>query len=64
MEGGTAGRLPIGRNLNQLARAASQGVSIHGHGSGDVIEALRAVVNEAHRARCAVIAANVARWRH
>jgi hypothetical protein len=52
----------IGRNLNQLARAANRGVSIQGHGRGDVIEALRAVVKD-HTAQVArVMAANVARW--
>jgi hypothetical protein len=52
----------IGRNLNQLARAANRGVSIQDHGRGDVIEALRAVVKD-HTAQVArVMAANVARW--
>lgn len=56
--------LAIGRNLNQLARAANHGVPIQGHGRGDVIEAVRAIVHE-HTAYVArVIAANVARWRH
>jgi hypothetical protein len=52
----------IGRNLNQLARAANRGASIQGHGRGDVIEALRTVVKD-HTAQVArLMAANVARW--
>jgi hypothetical protein len=56
--------LAIGRNLNQLAKAANRGGRIQGHGRGDVIEAVRATVREqtVHVAR--VIAANVARWRN
>jgi hypothetical protein len=56
--------LAIGRNLNQLARAANQGVPIQGHAPGDVIDAVRTAVSQ-HTAQVAqVLAANVARWRH
>jgi hypothetical protein len=34
--------LAIGRNLNQLARAANAGVSITGAGGAEIIQALRA----------------------
>jgi hypothetical protein len=56
--------LAIGRNLNQLARAANQGVPIQGHVRDDVIDAVRATVSQ-HTAQVAqVLSANVARWRH
>jgi hypothetical protein len=54
----------IGRNLNQIARAANGGSFSIGPGGGEIIEALRAAVMQhtAHVAR--VMTANVARWRH
>lgn len=56
--------LAIGRNLNQLARAANQGIPIHGHERGNVIDALRTVVTDHTGLVARVMAANVARWRH
>ena len=55
--------LAIGRNLNQLARAANAGVSITRAGGADIIEALRAAVLRHAEQVAAVIGANVARWR-
>jgi hypothetical protein len=56
--------LAIGRNLNQLARAASQGVPIGGHARGDVLDAVRAAVTQHTGLVARVMAANVSRWRH
>ena len=55
--------LAIGRNLNQLARAANNGIDI-GAAGGDVIEGLRTAVLR-HASQVAnVMTANTARWRH
>jgi hypothetical protein len=56
--------LAIGRNLNQLARAANQGAPSERHGRADGIEAVRATVTEHTALVARVMAANVARWRH
>jgi hypothetical protein len=55
--------LAIGRNLNQLARAANAGVSITRSGGPDVIEALGVAVKRHAEAVALVMAANVRRWR-
>jgi hypothetical protein len=54
--------LAIGRNLNQLARAANAGVSIMRAGGADIIEALRAAVMRHAEQVAAVIRTNAARW--
>jgi hypothetical protein len=54
----------IGRNLNQLARAANQGIPIQRHERGDVIDTLRTVVTDHTKLVARVMAANVARWSH
>lgn len=55
--------LAIGRNLNQLARAANAGVSITRAGGADIIEALRTAVLRHAEYVAAVITRNSARWR-
>jgi hypothetical protein len=55
--------LAIGRNLNQLARAANAGVSITKAGGPDLIEALRNAVNRHAEHVASVIQTNAARWR-
>lgn len=52
----------IGRNLNQLARAANAGISITQSGGPDVIEGLRIAVTRRAEEVTAVMAANVKRW--
>ncbi len=55
--------LAIGRNLNQLARAANHGIPIDTGGT-DLIEALRtAVMQHVEQVAC-VITANTRRWSH
>lgn len=56
--------LAIGRNLNQLARAANQGIAVQRNGRADLIEELRTAVMQ-HTGKVArVMSANIARWRH
>lgn len=55
--------LAIGRNLNQLARAANSGIHI-GTSGRDVIEALRAAVMRHACDVAGVMTANTSRWRH
>ena len=55
--------LAIGRNLNQLARAANNGIHI-GTSGRDVIEALRAAVTRHASDVAGVMTANTSRWRH
>ena len=53
----------IGRNLNQLARAANAGISITRSGGANLIEALRAEVMRYSEEVANVMKANVANWR-
>ena len=55
--------MAIGRNLNQLARAANSGIPI-GTGGRDVIEALRSAVLHHAGQVASVMTANTNRWRH
>lgn len=55
--------LAIGRNLNQLARAANSGIHV-GTSGRDVIEALRAAVMRHASDVAGVMTANTSRWRH
>ena len=55
--------LAIGRNLNQLSRAANNGVHV-GTAGRDVIEVLRAAVMRHAGQVASVITANTTRWRH
>jgi hypothetical protein len=55
--------MAIGRNLNQLARAANNGIHID-TGGRDIIEALRSAILQ-HTGQVAnVMTANTSRWRH
>ncbi len=53
----------IGRNLNQLARAANAGISITRFGGANLIEALRIEILRHAEEVANVMKANVARWR-
>jgi hypothetical protein len=55
--------MAIGRNLNQLARAANNGIHID-TGGRDVIEALRCAILQHTGQVASVITANTSRWRH
>lgn len=55
--------LAIGRNLNQLARAANNGIPI-GTSGRDLIEALRATVMHHAGQVASVMRANTSRWSH
>ncbi len=55
--------LAIGRNLNQLARAANNGIHI-GTSGRDVIEGLRTAVMHHAGTVANVMTANTGRWRH
>jgi hypothetical protein len=54
--------LAIGRNLNQLARAANNGIHV-GTGGRDVIEALRSAILQHAGQVASVMTANTNRWR-
>jgi hypothetical protein len=55
--------LAIGRNLNQIARAANAGTYTGRSGGADVIEELHTAVMQHARQVAQVMTANVARWR-
>lgn len=53
--------LAIGRNLNQLARAANAGITID-DGGRDIVGELRKAISQHTEQVAAVITANVSRW--
>jgi hypothetical protein len=55
--------LAIGRNLNQLARAANNGIPI-GTGGRDLIEAVRTAIMQHAGQVASVMTTNTSRWSH
>lgn len=56
--------LAIGRNLNQLAKAANYGIPTGRNSHSDLIDELRTIVIEHTMQVARVMSANVERWRH
>jgi hypothetical protein len=56
--------LAIGRNLNQLARAANQGRPLLGPVRSPLIEDIQALIHQHTGQVARVITANISRWRH
>lgn len=56
--------LAIGRNLNQLARAANQGRTLHSFVQSPLIDGIQAAIHQHTGQVARVMSANISRWRH